>query len=193
VRLRIALRQKIGLLVIVCLSVLVIVATIVRLALTRRINKTRDPSWDAVSLTIWTSIEVNTGLFCAAAPAIKPLIRRIAPRILSRTTYDSNEGPCRKPEYGGTSTRFSSHPTSEGAFELHSQTELDYAVENGSSSKKIWSDSNIHIGSLNGDDGDSVNVGNGGIQKTVSVTTFGHPLQDADLEKQTSTIKFEPV
>lgn len=149
--------------------------------------------WDDVSVTIWTSIEVNTGLFCASAPAIKPLLRKIAPRLLSFTEYDSNEGPTRRPEYGGNSSLFRSNQTHRGTFELNSQTELGYAAKNESSSKEIWSDSKVHKGSVNGDDDDSIDIGNGGIQKTVSVTMSGHLRQDADLEQQASTIKFEPV
>ena len=36
-------------------------------------------------MTIFSSIEVNIGLICASAPAIKPLIHKWAPRLLGST------------------------------------------------------------------------------------------------------------
>lgn len=33
------------------------------------------------SITVWSAVEVNTGLCCASAPAIKPLLRKTLPTI----------------------------------------------------------------------------------------------------------------
>jgi hypothetical protein len=40
-------------------------------------------SWD---IDTWSSVEVCTGLFCASAPATKPLLRKIAPGLMGSTT-----------------------------------------------------------------------------------------------------------
>jgi hypothetical protein len=37
-------------------------------------------SWD---IDIWSSVEVNVGLLCASAPALKPLIRKVLPNLFA--------------------------------------------------------------------------------------------------------------
>ena len=40
-------------------------------------------SGDSYEIAIWSAVEVNTGLFCTAAPAVKPVLRKIVPSLLS--------------------------------------------------------------------------------------------------------------
>jgi hypothetical protein len=47
---------------------------------------------DVSDLTTWTSIEVSVGLFCASAPAIRPLIRKIAPNLFPSESQTLNRG-----------------------------------------------------------------------------------------------------
>ncbi|KAF8853463.1 hypothetical protein BDZ45DRAFT_560611, partial [Acephala macrosclerotiorum] len=70
-------RQKATLLVLVSLGVLVIAASIVRCYLVTSINS--DFTWNGYNITTRSAIEVATGLFCASAPCIRPLLRQIAP------------------------------------------------------------------------------------------------------------------
>jgi hypothetical protein len=47
-------------------------------------------SGDDYDVTTWTAVEVNVGLFCAAAPAIRPLIRAVTGAFDSSPSSDRN-------------------------------------------------------------------------------------------------------
>ena len=47
------------------------------------VTTTTDISWDSYDVDIWAAVELNTGMFCIAAPAVKPLLRQISPGLLS--------------------------------------------------------------------------------------------------------------
>lgn len=42
-----------------------------------------------VHITTWSAVELQTGLFCASAPAIKPLLRKVFPRIFTTRATNS--------------------------------------------------------------------------------------------------------
>jgi hypothetical protein len=44
-------------------------------------------AWD---IDIWASLEVNIGLLCASAPALKPLIRKVFPSLFASRAEDSS-------------------------------------------------------------------------------------------------------
>jgi hypothetical protein len=44
-------------------------------------------AWD---IDIWASLEVNIGLLCASAPALKPLIRKVFPSLFASHAEDSS-------------------------------------------------------------------------------------------------------
>ncbi|TVY33800.1 hypothetical protein LSUB1_G006802 [Lachnellula subtilissima] len=74
-------------------SIMVIIAAILRMVLSAKTQHSKDFSWDGIDIAVWTGVEVNAGLFCASAPAIKPLLRKFAPSLLSsssgkRTSYN---------------------------------------------------------------------------------------------------------
>ncbi|PMD41971.1 hypothetical protein L207DRAFT_391012, partial [Hyaloscypha variabilis F] len=72
--LQITKQQKISLLAIVSLGLLVIVAATMRIVFTLRalVNSGAQP-WESYQIAIWSAVEVNCGLLCAAAPAVKPV------------------------------------------------------------------------------------------------------------------------
>lgn len=45
-----------------------------------------DISWDLPLSAIWSSLEINTGIFCACVPVLKSLVTRLFPRLLRTTT-----------------------------------------------------------------------------------------------------------
>ncbi|KAH9215919.1 hypothetical protein DL95DRAFT_297998, partial [Leptodontidium sp. 2 PMI_412] len=75
--------QKIYIYAVVSLGFLVITAAILRLISILKYIKSSDLSWERVHIGIWLSIEVSTGLFCASAPCLKPLIRKFFPGLAS--------------------------------------------------------------------------------------------------------------
>lgn len=50
-----------------------------------------DPTWSMVNVSLWAMIEVSVGIMCSSIPGIKPLILRVAPRLLI-SAGDSNRG-----------------------------------------------------------------------------------------------------
>ena len=44
-------------------------------------------AWD---IDIWASLEVNIGLLCASAPALKPFIRKVFPSLFASRAEDSS-------------------------------------------------------------------------------------------------------
>ncbi|TGO85042.1 hypothetical protein BPOR_0438g00130 [Botrytis porri] len=79
--LKINKRQKATLVAIVCFGILVIIASIVRFIRSKPIFTQRDYTWDLWEITTWSSIELNTALFCVSAPCLRPLARKMVPDI----------------------------------------------------------------------------------------------------------------
>ena len=71
-------------------------------------------TWD---VDIWASIEVNIGLICASAPALKPLIRKILPNLFASRAERSS---------GRNNNAF---PNVIGYLRASSRNGLDSAVE----------------------------------------------------------------
>ncbi|KAL2062761.1 hypothetical protein VTL71DRAFT_5833 [Oculimacula yallundae] len=76
--LQISRNQKIYVLSVVCLGFLVVIAGVLNLVSITRIN-----NWGVVNVNTWKSIEVSTGLLCASAPCLQPLIRKLFPALSS--------------------------------------------------------------------------------------------------------------
>lgn len=71
-------------------------------------------AWD---IDIWASLEINIGLLCASAPALKPLIRKVFPSLFASRVEDSS---------GRNIDTFS---TAAGYFRASSRRGLDGSVE----------------------------------------------------------------
>jgi hypothetical protein len=85
--LKIGRRQRNILIGVMGMGVLVIIAAIVRLIRTiDELKSANNPGYDlpfaSYDVMIWSSVELNMGLVCAAAPATRPLVRLLAPRLL---------------------------------------------------------------------------------------------------------------
>ncbi|KAF7896246.1 hypothetical protein EAF00_006260 [Botryotinia globosa] len=79
--LKINKRQKATLVAIVSFGILVIIASIIRFIRSKPIFTERDYTWNLWEITTWSSIELNTALFCVSAPCLRPLVRKIVPDI----------------------------------------------------------------------------------------------------------------
>ncbi|KIM95818.1 hypothetical protein OIDMADRAFT_81580, partial [Oidiodendron maius Zn] len=66
-------KRKNALLFVVALGNVGIIAAIIRVIRISQMSMTDDSSWKSVDVTIFSSMEVNIGLICATAPAVKPL------------------------------------------------------------------------------------------------------------------------
>jgi hypothetical protein len=84
--------QKVALLALISLGWLAVVARILRLVKIVPLL-TDDPAtllWDLSEIVIWTNIEIHISLICVAAPSIKPLLARIAPRWLGSYSTETS-------------------------------------------------------------------------------------------------------
>ncbi|TGO27937.1 hypothetical protein BPAE_0034g00160 [Botrytis paeoniae] len=79
--LKINKRQKATLVAIVSFGILVIIASVIRFIRSKPIFSERDYTWDLWEITTWSSIELNTALFCVSAPCLRPLVRKMVPDI----------------------------------------------------------------------------------------------------------------
>jgi len=159
---------------------------------------TVDISWDSYDITIWSSVEVNTGLFCASAAAIKPFVRKIFPSLLPSTGGSRANGNSRSKIGGtyGTGTANSRH-MGNGAIELHSHTDPEEFSPSGTSlstTNQFWSERKKTSSS---DDSERGVLGlqnaRGGIQKTVSVHVTAQSAEDLDMERGKGVRRFEHV
>ncbi|KAH6665666.1 hypothetical protein B0J14DRAFT_209952 [Halenospora varia] len=211
--LQMARRQKISLICIVSLGVLVIIAAITRLARVAHLATDPDLSWNSYDVTTWSSVEVSTGLFCASAPTIRPLLRQIAPGFMSSISQTFS-GPTRtgtKSGMYGTGTHKSRlRGRDVEAFELRSNENELGNNGTGTVTTVSWAGNgkDKKKGSMsNSDEGDSQRsvLGAGkadeAILKTVSVTvTDGTNSSVLDREGdegastgQNSIVRFEHV
>jgi hypothetical protein len=106
------------------IGLIVIIAAIVRLI--RIVEELKDTGFDvsfaSYDVTIWTSVELNTGLVCAAAPATRPLIRLVAPRLLSNNPGSPLDNTAaRISNYADGTMDVSRHQLSNDPFELSNQ------------------------------------------------------------------------
>ena len=140
-------------------------------------------SGEAYDITIWSAVEVNTGIFCASAAAIKPLLRKLAPGLLGTASDATSRSPThsrKKIGAYGTGSHMSRPRHTSDAFELSSQTELGTYPEGGKTRNKFWADGEQQKKNLSSDDDSETGVlglqAARGISKTgtVSVTIEGY-------------------
>lgn len=81
-------KPKIALFAVVCIGVLSMISSIFRIAVLAKNQNPTDPSWTAADMDIWSCLECNTGLICAAAPCIRPFVVKVR-SIFSVTYYNS--------------------------------------------------------------------------------------------------------
>lgn len=153
--------QKVVLLCIVMTGSLVVIAAIVRLALTYDAVNSYDVtckylnlSYDSRPLTLycsgdyaligaWSVVETNVGLFCASVIAVRPLLRRIIPAWLPVSSY-----PGRSSGYVGS---FQKHSRDQS--HLTDTPDVELAYDSRSAVKGVkcttWSGQIKPCGSLN--------------------------------------------
>lgn len=94
-------RQKVVLLCTVGLGWVVVLAAVIRAVRIAAVLKdASDASWRTYDTSIWSAVEINVGLLCTSAPAIKPLLQKLAPKFMY-----SISGPTGSATRGGTSGR----------------------------------------------------------------------------------------
>lgn len=75
--LKLQYQSKIALYGVVCIGVLSMIASIIRVTILVGKFDPTDPFWTAADVDLWSCVECNTGLICAAAPCIRPFIYKM--------------------------------------------------------------------------------------------------------------------
>ncbi|OBT76453.1 hypothetical protein VF21_04020 [Pseudogymnoascus sp. 05NY08] len=89
-KLQIDIRQKIALMAVLALGWFVCFVSILRLqALVVLYQHPEDTTWYSPETAYWSCIEVNVGIICACASAIRPVLVRIVPRIFGTPDHGS--------------------------------------------------------------------------------------------------------
>ena len=76
---RLPTRQRMVLVITMTLGWLVVLAAIVRVVRMNSVMKAVDRTWASRDPLIWTSVELNVAIICAAIPALQPILTRFAP------------------------------------------------------------------------------------------------------------------
>ncbi|KAK7190431.1 integral membrane protein [Paraphaeosphaeria sporulosa] len=91
-KLQMSRRQRISLVADFGAGVFVCAVAIERTIMLPALLNSSDYTWDVVPQLVRGFLGVNTGLVCAALPALKPLFTRHLPQFLSSRPRDSNRG-----------------------------------------------------------------------------------------------------
>jgi len=86
-------------------------ASIVRPVNLHDIMEDGDPTWNMVNVSVWAMVEISVGILCTSIPVIKPLVLRVAPRLL----ITNRERSC-----GGADGPDGSHTAQRNSFTFRS-------------------------------------------------------------------------
>jgi hypothetical protein len=96
-RIQLPKKQRIGLIALFGVGSLVNIAGGLRLYYSIIVNNSRDGTWTGFQLWTWEAVEVDLGITCACAPALKPLLLRWFPKLMhSVFGANSSSNPSRK-------------------------------------------------------------------------------------------------
>ncbi|KAK4549419.1 hypothetical protein LTR36_006416 [Oleoguttula mirabilis] len=73
---RLSVRAKLGLSLLLCLSVLAMIASIVKTYYAKALSEQLDYTWDLCSYVIWLSVELNVVIIVASVPLLRPMFER---------------------------------------------------------------------------------------------------------------------
>ncbi|KAH6681399.1 hypothetical protein B0J14DRAFT_214731 [Halenospora varia] len=179
-RLQMPIRQKAVLVCISSLGFLVIAASIVRCKQIAHLRYSEDPTWDFPVSLQWSGIELSVGIICTSAIAIRPLVRRFVPWLLSSvpTSWATRhlDEPSRGPTKYASQTRGSKIRHEEDEIELRKHSYGNLSCLEASTTITIGSRGENDLPSLSGgtmlgkDKEGKYNGGKPSIFKTVNIS-----------------------
>lgn len=109
--------QKAAISFMVGLGWMTVVAAIVRaVKISAVIKDSSDASWRTYDTSIWSSVELNVAIICTCAPAVKPLLKQLAPGLMYSLSKGYNTSAQQK--YGNnTQGKSKTHLTANGTIQ----------------------------------------------------------------------------
>ncbi|KAK4457644.1 hypothetical protein QBC42DRAFT_291380 [Cladorrhinum samala] len=89
-------KEKYALVGIFCVGAFATVVAMIRLHTIVTYTKATDPFRDSLLVNVWSILEINIGILCASAPALKPLF---SPQALREARYGSSGPPPKRTDY----------------------------------------------------------------------------------------------
>ncbi|KAK2627361.1 hypothetical protein QTJ16_003327 [Diplocarpon rosae] len=83
VHLKLHWKKKLGVFMMFFVGTFVTVVSIIRLHSLVHFQNSRNPTWDNLSVSIWSTIEINVGLICACMPTLRLLLVHLFPNIMA--------------------------------------------------------------------------------------------------------------
>ncbi|PGH02330.1 hypothetical protein AJ79_07670 [Helicocarpus griseus UAMH5409] len=92
-QLRLPMRQRLAVIGIFCLGGVVVLASCVKTKYVVTAMRSYDEQYDAYPLWIMSIVEIDVGIICASAPALRPLISRYAPKVFGSMSRPRSSRP----------------------------------------------------------------------------------------------------
>ena len=105
--------------------------SIIRLFTLASATNTTDPTWDNVSTSWWSVVELNCGILCASLPTLRPLLRTVAGEL----TRDSDTSPSHPQKSSENSTSDTRNLTSYALHEIEAGGSQEVLKEHASGSR----------------------------------------------------------
>ncbi|PSN70743.1 hypothetical protein BS50DRAFT_630818 [Corynespora cassiicola Philippines] len=86
-------RTKWGIRSVFCLGLVATVCSIFKTIEMSALKKTRDPTWDGVNLTIWSSTELSVGILIASLPPLRKQFDKMFSHIVPSTFLSKSKTP----------------------------------------------------------------------------------------------------
>jgi hypothetical protein len=114
-RVKLPKKQRLGLTALFSVGSLVNIAGGLRLYYSVVVNDSKDGTWSGFQLWTWEAVEVDLGIACACAPALKPLLLRWFPKLMHSVFGANNSSnPSRKGLSAGGNGAFLEMKTPRG-------------------------------------------------------------------------------
>ncbi|KAJ5160783.1 uncharacterized protein N7482_007787 [Penicillium canariense] len=123
-------RRKYALIAIFLSGAFASAASIARLNALYKYTVTKDVSYDAIQILLWSQIEVNVAITSASAPSLRPMFNS----IFKSSSYFESYGNYNHPSnnmygaYSAPNHRRTLRPGTQGAIELSSRDDENYTV-----------------------------------------------------------------
>ncbi|KAL3420536.1 hypothetical protein PVAG01_06981 [Phlyctema vagabunda] len=126
-KLNMAIRKKVQVMVMFSVGFFVTVVSIMRLYSLVHFGTSVNVTYDYVSVSYWTFLEIEVGIVCVCMPAIQPLLKKLFPRAFSLGSTVAQSIPISK-GLSSKGSKFSAKPPNlnrTSHMELHSREDMN--------------------------------------------------------------------